>query len=214
MYFIAEGSDVERHPALMRQMFALRARVFGERLGWVDVAGEEERDRYDDLCPVYLLHTDAAARHLYAAARFLPTTGPTLLSDVFAETVPDAALLASPFVWECTRLCLDDDKMRAHGRHGERLDVLRAMLIAGVEFGVEAGVEAFLANFDDVRLRTWRRAGARIDVIGTAPGFGHGPVHLGLMEVSAAALADLSGRLRRPLPVLAAAPCAAVATAA
>ncbi len=214
MYFIAEGAEADRHQELMRQMFALRARVFGERLGWVDVAGAEERDRYDDLSPVYLLHTDAAARHLYAAARFLPTTGPTLLSDVFADTVPDAALLASPFVWECTRLCLDDGKIRAHGRHGERLDVLRAMLIAGVEFGVAAGAEAFLANFDDVRLRTWRRAGARIDVIGTAPGFGHGPVHLGLMEVSAAALDDLSARLCRPLPVLAPAPDAGALAAA
>lgn len=212
MYCLITPERAHLHSDLLAKVFRLRARVFGQSLGWVPVTGEEERDRYDDAAPVYLVHLDAAGEQVYAAARFLPTTGPTLLADVFGETVPDAGL-ASPFVWECTRLCVDDALMRAHGRSAERFAVLRRMLLAGVEFALEAGIEAFLANFDDVRLRMWRRAGARIDVIGTGEGFSCGAVHLGLMEVSEAAREDLAGRLSLPGRVLSPLPPARAAAA-
>lgn len=201
MYFVLEAHQTERYPSLMAQMFRLRARVFGGELGWVEVDGDEERDVYDDCCPAYIMHTDPTGNHLYAAARLMPTMGPTLLADVFGDTVPDAAF-QSPFVWEITRLCVDDALIRAHGRGRERLDVLRSMLVAGMEYGVANGIDSFLANFDAVRQRMWERLGARFDVIGTSERFST-TVHLGLVESSPAALADLRRRLGRAEPVLA-----------
>ena len=47
----------------MDEMFRLRARVFHDRLRWeVQAADGKERDKYDDMAPVYLIYTDDAAR--------------------------------------------------------------------------------------------------------------------------------------------------------
>ena len=40
--------------------------------------------------------------------RLLPTTGPTVLADVFSDTLPDAVTFSAPTIWECTRFCLED----------------------------------------------------------------------------------------------------------
>lgn len=201
MFFILHADQLDQYPALMEQMFRLRARVFRDELQWVETEGDEERDVYDALNPVYVLHTDATGQHLYACGRLMPTSGPTLLADVFGETVPDAAAFQSPFVWEVTRLCVDDDLIREHGRSHERLAILRRMHIAALEFGVENGVEAYLANFDDLRLRMWRRFGAHFDVLGTSHAFST-TVHLGITECSEAVLEDARGRAGLSGPLL------------
>lgn len=177
---------------LLDQMFALRAKVFRQRLGWVDGDGEHEQDRYDRCDPVYLVHTDPSRQRLAAACRFLPMMGPTLLRDVFGETIPDIDIWG-PHVWECSRLVLDEDVVSS----AERIPVLRRMLRTGIAFGLDVGADVFLANFDDLRLAAFRRAGARIDVIGQTDGYSCGTVYLGLIEVSEAALEDVRGRDKR-----------------
>lgn len=201
MYFIVEPHNQHQVLSLMDQMFRLRAKVFADELGWVQAENGEERDVYDTFNPAYLMHTDPTGQHLYACVRLMPSHGPTLLADTFADTLPDAVAFQTPLVWEATRLCINDDLIRAHGRDHQRLDILRHMLLAGLEFGVMNGVEAYLSNFDDARLRMWRWAGARIDVVGTTARFG-APVHLGLMEVSLDALATLRCELGWPVAVL------------
>lgn len=183
MYFYIEPHQQADHPHLMDRMFRLRKKVFCQELQWVQANSDHEKDDYDDHHPVYVMHTDQTGEHLYGCARLMPTNGPTLLSDVFYDTIPDAAMIESPLVWEITRLCVDDDLIREHGRAGERSNILRRMRTTALEFGVENGVEAYLANFDDLRLRMWRRVGARFDVLGTS--YEHSiPVHLGISECS------------------------------
>lgn len=205
MYFTVEAHQFAQYGHLLDQMFRLRHRVFCEKLKWVDLPGPAERDQYDDMNPVYLLHTDEKAEKLYAAARFMPTTGPTLLSDVFGDTMPDACAFQSSFVWEITRLCIDEERLQADQPGRSSLDVVRRMLLAGMEFGVRSGIESFLSNFDDVRLRIWRRCGAQVDIVGTADGFSV-PVILGLTECSADALEGLRARAGHAMPVLTRAP--------
>lgn len=200
MYFVLPYDRLLDYPHLASQMYKLRERVFCQELGWVEVDGDEERDLYDDCAPSYIMHTDESATHLYAAARLMPTTGPTLLADVFADTIPDIDF-QSPFVWEITRLAVDDDLIDAHGLSHRRFAILRNMLLAGMEFGVAHGIEAFLANFDEARLRMWRRLGARFDVIGTSHAFST-TVHLGLIESSPETLVALRTRLGTTQPVL------------
>lgn len=109
MIVVIEKHNAHRHPKLMEGMFRLRARVFCDRLGWdVQVACGQERDKYDDEAPVYLIYADDEGREVKGSLRLLPTTGPTLLADLFSDTVPDAAHLSAPTIWECTRFCLDD----------------------------------------------------------------------------------------------------------
>lgn len=204
MYFVIGADQLDDHPSLAAQMFRLRAKVFRDELGWVDCAGEEERDVFDTLSPVYIMHTDATATRLYAAARLMPTMGPTLLQSVFADTIPDAAI-AAPNVWEITRLVVDDRKLAADGVVQSRLAILSRMLIAGMEFGIAHGIDTFLANFDPVRLRAFRRLGARFDVMGESE-LHSVPVYLGLIEATEDALAALKSRHRVAGPVLCATP--------
>lgn len=205
MYFIISSDELDAYPHLSQQMFRLRARVFRDQLGWVDTPGDEERDVYDDCGPCYIMHTDDTGETLYAAARLMPTNGPTLLADVFGETLPDIEF-DSPFVWEITRLAVDDAKIRRDGRGAERRTILRNMLLAGMEFGVAHRIDSFLANFDDARLRMWRSLGAAFDVIGTSHAFST-TVHLGLIESTPAALDRLRARRSITEPVLGALPC-------
>ncbi|MEM7694764.1 MAG: acyl-homoserine-lactone synthase [Pseudomonadota bacterium] len=193
MYFLIHGSELHRYPELSDQMFRLRQKVFGDELNWVETVGDHERDVYDAHNPVYVMHTNATGTELLACGRLMPTNGPTLLADVFGETVPDIDF-ASPFVWEVTRLCIDDEKIRAHGRDKERLTILRGLHVAALEFGLSAGVDAYLANFDPLRRRMWRVMGVHFDILGTSEAFSV-PVHLGMTACTEEILADARARL-------------------
>ncbi|MEM0906717.1 MAG: acyl-homoserine-lactone synthase [Pseudomonadota bacterium] len=204
MYFIIHGNDIQKYPHLADQMFRLRSRVFRDELKWVASEGEHEADEYDGYNPVYVMHTDPLGIHLFACGRLMPTSGPTLLADVFGETIPDVDF-ASPFVWEITRLCIDDELIRKHGRDSERMAILRSLHVAALEFGLSAGVDAFLANFDDLRLRMWRRMKVHFDVLGTSEAFST-RVHLGITECSQEILDQARTRLGLSEPLLEDAP--------
>lgn len=200
MYFIIQGAELWQYNVLADQMFRLRAKVFRDELEWVDGEGDRECDAYDAMNPVYVMHTDPLGIHLYACGRLMPTSGPTLLADVFADTVPDIDF-GSPFVWEITRLCIDDEKIRSHGRDAERMAILRSLHVAALEFGLGAGVEAYLANFDDLRLRMWRRMNVHFDVVGTSDAFST-RVHLGVTACTGDVLHAARARLGLDGPLL------------
>ncbi|HMN87001.1 MAG TPA: acyl-homoserine-lactone synthase, partial [Bauldia sp.] len=116
MILIIEQYNLARYRHLVDEMFRLRARVFRDRLGWdVSVRDGMERDRYDDCNPVYIVYADETGREVKGSLRLLPTTGPTLLADTFADTLPDAAALSAPTIWECTRFCINEDTLGARG---------------------------------------------------------------------------------------------------
>src|SRR5438552_15584925 len=104
--------NAQEFSGLLDEMFRLRARVFRTRLGWdVQVTDGKERDKYDDEAPVYLVYADDDGRHVKGSLRLLPTTGPTVLTDIFWVTLPDAVDLSAPTIWEYTRFCLDDTSL-------------------------------------------------------------------------------------------------------
>lgn len=194
MIVVVEPHNMDQHADLVDQMFRQRAKVFRDRLGWdVTVTDGRERDRYDELGPVYIIHTDASGRAVLGSLRLLPTTGPTLLADIFADTLPDAARLVAPSIWECTRFCLDEaapelrDKNQAIAASG--------ILIAALgEVGLKAGIGTVLGNFDASMIRVYRRIGCEVEVLGSTHRFGR-PVYLGSFPVSAAILKRVKARL-------------------
>jgi len=194
-----EETNAHRYAALMDEMFRLRARVFRDRLGWdVEVVDGKERDKYDDEAPVYLIYADDDTGHIKGSLRLLPTTGPTLLADFFSDTLPDAAHLSAPTIWECTRFCLDD-KMLDRGNRDE-LQIASGVLIAGLgEIGLKAGIESILGNFDATMLRLYRRIGCEVETLGCTRRYGR-PVYLGLFPISEAILARVKSRLKNAQP--------------
>jgi acyl homoserine lactone synthase len=105
MIVVVEPHNASEYSNLTDEMFRLRARVFRDRLGWdVPVVDGKERDKFDDEGPVYLIYADDEAREVKGCLRLLPTTGPTVLTEFFADTLPEAAEFSAPTIWECTRL--------------------------------------------------------------------------------------------------------------
>lgn len=195
MLVVVEDSNAHEHRDLLEEMFRLRARVFADRLKWdVVVTDGMERDRYDDEGPVYLIYTDEAQKVVKGSLRLLPTTGPTLLADFFADTLPDAAQLSAPSIWECTRFCLDETLLDDGSR--EEMVFASGILFAGLgEIGLQSGIESILGNFDATMYRLYRRIGCEVDILGITHRFGR-PVYLGLFPVSRPILGRVKAKLR------------------
>jgi acyl homoserine lactone synthase len=195
MIVVIESHNAHRYASLMDEMFRLRARVFRDRLGWdVQVADGKERDKYDDESPVYLVYTDDAARCVKGSLRLLPTTGPTVLADFFSDTLPDAAHLSAPTIWECTRFCLDD-KILGNGQREELLCASGALIAGLGEVGIKAGIESILGNFDATMLRVYRRIGCEVEVLGSTLRYGR-PIYLGLFPISESILRNVQARIK------------------
>ena len=198
MIVVVQEYNAHEHAHLVDQMFRLRARVFAERLKWdVDVVDGRERDRFDDLGPVYLIHTDEEGQEVRGSLRLLPTTGPTVLADFFSDTMPDAALLSAPTIWECTRFCVDEDRLR----HRDQIVASRALISGLGSVALDAGIDSILGNFDDRMLRLYRRIGLEVDVLGRTDRYG-APVYLGLFPVSHTILDAVNARLHDSPPAV------------
>jgi acyl homoserine lactone synthase len=174
-------------------MFRLRARAFRNGLGWdVQVADGKGRDKYDDEAPVYVIYSDDEAREVKGCLRLLPTTGPTVFADFFSDTLPEAAHLSAPSIWECTRFCLDD---RILSRGNQAVYFASAVLILALgDVAIKAGIESILGDFDSTMLRLYRRIGCEVDVLGSTQRHGQ-PVYLGLFPISEAMLRRVKGKL-------------------
>jgi len=194
MIVVVEKYNAHKYSHLIEKMYRLRAHVFHDRLGWdVQVVDGKERDKYDDEQPVYVIHTDDKAREVKGSLRLLPTTGPTLLAECFADTLPDAAHLSAPTIWEATRFCIDD-RLLDRGSPDGLFFASSVMIAALGDVAVSAGIESIVANFDASALRLYRRVGCEIDILGCTLRYGL-PVYLGLFPVSESLLRNLKRRL-------------------
>jgi acyl homoserine lactone synthase len=196
MIVVLEQHNAHQYQHLIDEMFRLRARIFRYRLNWdVEVTDGKERDRYDDEQPVYIIHSDDGAREVKGSLRLLPTTGPTLLADIFSDTLPDAVNLSAPSIWECTRFCLDD-KLLERGREDEMLFASAALLEAVGDVALRASIEAIVGNFDEPMLRLYRRVGCEVEVLGSTLRYGR-PVYLGLHPISEPIVRRIKARLKK-----------------
>ena len=194
MIVVVEQYNAHQYSDLIEDMFRLRARVFRGRLKWdVQVTDGKERDKYDDEGPVYLIYTDEKQHEVKGSLRLLPTTGPTLLADLFSDTLPDTVHLTAPTIWECTRFCIDD-RIVDKGRDG--LLFASAVLIAALgDVAIRAGIESIIANFDSQMLRLYRCIGCEVEVLGSTSRYGQS-IYLGLFPISERILARVKGKLK------------------
>ena len=151
------GTDLWLYPELARTMFADRAKQFSMRLGWpvfVDRQGYE-RDEYDRINPIYLIVSDDFGGHS-GSMRLLPTTGATMINDVFASAL-DGGRISDPSVWECTRFCLSPD---AGPRTAAKLFASAGRLMQ------EFQIQSLVAVFDRQMLRKYRISGVSPEILG------------------------------------------------
>ena len=190
MIIRVEPKDRERYRNRLSEMFRLRARVFRGELGWaVDVHQGKEFDRYDAQENLYLLSVNQQ-RVLDGALRLMPTSGPTLLTDVFGELVPSDTALRSPHLWEATRFCV----CRTHSplRNGIATAAWH-LVIGAVELAVESGIDSLLMIYDERVRPLYRLMGMAVDEL-SARRDGNGIVYFGLVETTPETVARIRDR--------------------
>lgn len=204
MYLLIQAHEFHKYPNLLDQSFRLRKKVFVDQLGWaITASGPRERDRYDDLHPAYLLWCDEGRRQLYGSVRLMPTTGPTLLYDVFRDTFPDACDLIAPGIWEGTRMCIDEEAVEQAFPDMRSERAFSLLLLALCEVALDNGIDMLISNFEPHMKRIYQRAGAEFDELGRADGFGRFPVCCGAFEVSPRVLEQMRLRLQVSEPLYA-----------
>lgn len=112
----------------LAQMHRLRARIFGERMGWaVTVLSGMEIDDYDACSPHYMLVRDEVDA-VCGCWRLLPTLGPYMLRDTFPQLLYGQEAPASPRIWELSRFAIVSNEQSGFGFGGLALDAMRAVV--------------------------------------------------------------------------------------
>ena len=151
--------------------------------------------RYDDEDPVYLLSLDEDSR-LQGSLRLLPTTGPTMLKNEFADFFTDPVDVTAPTIWECTKFCI-----LPHSSKGSRKATALAsaeLLIGLCETCLSSGIEFVVGVYDNSMPRVYRRIGWSPELLARSrPEIGD--ISVGLWEATPSALATMRQRLAERL---------------
>lgn len=185
MIIVIDGLNKEHYTGVLRDMYELRARVFKDRLGWeVEVTDSQEIDIFDGLDPAYIISLNDDGR-VVGCMRLLQTTGPHMLSDVFADILDGEPTLRSPQVWEATRFCVDMHLLdRGRGTNSISY-VTSEIMIAAFEYAMEAGVTDAVAVMDPVMNRVMIRSNnAPYDYLGKPTPMGKVTAMAGLLDCS------------------------------
>lgn len=137
------------------EMHTLRAKVFSGRLGWeVPVMSGMEIDGYDALDPAYMVMR-APNGPLLGCWRLLPTEGPYMLKDSFAQLLEGRAAPSDPRIWELSRFALETDKENRYGFSDMTMQCFEAV----VRYGMENGLTHYVTVTTTAMERLTRRAG-------------------------------------------------------
>ncbi|UFW46462.1 MULTISPECIES: acyl-homoserine-lactone synthase [Bradyrhizobium] len=151
-------SQFGRHLDLLTSMYRLRRRVFKDRLDWsVSVSGDLEIDVYDALSPTYLLAVSDESEVL-GCVRLLPTTGPTMLADTFANLLGNKPAPSDERILESSRFCVDTMRSVEPGTNG--FNRATFVLFAAMLETIRARGARSIVTVTDARMeRILRRAG-------------------------------------------------------
>ena len=196
MLKLIEGSYASFFPKEIDAMFRNRAETFHDRLGWeVVVKDGYERDRFDELNPLYLVSVDPETERYWGSLRLLPTTGPNMLRDVFPQLLEEGEVIESATIWEASRICaVAVPGQPARGRAGAAY--VLSELIAGIgEVSVLAGLTQIVAVFDTRLLRILKAARCAPEIIGRPQHIGGVTAYAGLFEAGPKGLTSVRDAL-------------------
>ncbi|MCX8227405.1 MAG: GNAT family N-acetyltransferase [Sulfitobacter sp.] len=158
MIIVIDGINRHRYTQLLDEMFALRARVFGGRLGWeVDIQDGREIDQYDALDPAYVIGVNEDNR-VVSCVRALQTTGPHMLSDVFSSILDGEPPLRSATLWESTRFCVDTEVLERGNAPNSISYATCELMAASLEYARDSGISDIVTVIDPVMNRVLKRS--------------------------------------------------------
>ena len=123
---------------ILEDYFRLRHQIYVVERKWtvLDRPDKREIDQFDTDETVYLLGLEG--RSIVAGMRLVPTTGPTLLSDLFPKLSLDGPIRRSD-VYELSRIFVVKNRRGEHA--GPRAEAV--IQAAAMEFGLSIGLSAF-----------------------------------------------------------------------
>ena len=192
MILVIDGVNKHRFGALLNQMYALRARVFHDRMGWdVNVTDGRERDLFDDLDPAYLVSLDDDY-NVVGCNRMLQTTGPHMLSDVFSDILDGEPPLRSATIWENTRFCIDTVRLRRPGST-KTVSYAASELMAGIaEYAMMSGISDVISVVDPAMDRVMKRCNnAPYDYLGQTVQMGKTKALAALSDITESRIARI-----------------------
>ena len=183
MLKLIEGSYASFFPREIDAMFRNRAETFSERLGWdVVVNNGYERDRFDDINPLYLVSVDPDTERYWGSLRLLPTTGPNMLRDVFPQLLDEGEVVESSTIWESSRICAVAVEGQP-GRSRNGVNFVVNELVAGIgEVALLAGLTQIVSVFDARIFRVLKAVGCDPEIIGGPQRIGDTMAYAGLFE--------------------------------
>lgn len=192
MIVIVDALNKQEYATLLDEMFKLRARVFGDRLGWdVRVVNGRETDKFDDLDPAYVIGLDEAG-HVVSCVRALQTTGPHMLPDVFSAILNGEPPLRSATIWESTRFCVDTKRLGRGRGAGTVSHATSELMIASLEYARAAGIEDIVTVIDPIMNRVLKRSdNAPYDYVGITAPMGKVPAMAALLDCTEERIARL-----------------------
>ena len=120
----------------LAQMYRLRAKIFGERMGWeVAVLSGMEIDEYDAQSTYYMLMRDIY-NEVCGCWRLLPTEGPYMLRNTFPQLLYAHNAPVSPRVWELSRFAIVSREQSRFGFGELALDAMRAVVAFADRHGI------------------------------------------------------------------------------
>jgi acyl homoserine lactone synthase len=150
------------------EMHMLRAKVFQGRLGWeVPVLSGMEIDGYDALEPQYMLMREPGGS-LRGCWRLLPTEGPYMLKDSFAQLLHGQDAPSDAHIWELSRFALETDGDSRFGFSGMTMEAIAAI----IRYGHEQGITRYVTVTTVAIERLLRRAGVVISRLGAPMAIG------------------------------------------
>ncbi|MCZ4279479.1 GNAT family N-acetyltransferase [Kiloniella laminariae] len=156
MFFQIDPQQHSNFKSQINSMFALRYRVFCERLGWVPGENQMERDSYDDQSPTYLIKQEGDGT-VSACVRLLPSMGANMLRDTFPALLSGRACPASQDIMESSRFSVDTALLRSRGE-AELSRTTYELFLAMIEFGLSRGLSKIITVTDLRMERLVKRA--------------------------------------------------------
>ncbi|NHZ65409.1 acyl-homoserine-lactone synthase [Massilia genomosp. 1] len=164
------------------EMHKLRAKVFKDRLGWeVPIMSGMEIDGYDALEPLYMMIREPGGGPLRGCWRILPTEGPYMLKDSFAQLLHGQDAPENARIWELSRFAIETD---GNPRFGFS-DITMESIGEIISYGHHAGLDQYVTVTTVAIERLLRRAGVLTTRFGD-------PVQIGV-ERAVALYVDIAG---------------------
>lgn len=164
------------------EMHKLRAKVFKDRLGWeVPIMSGMEIDGYDALEPLYMMIREPGGGALRGCWRILPTEGPYMLKDSFAQLLHGQDAPENARIWELSRFAIETEGNPRFGFSEITMESIGEI----ISYGHHAGLHQYVTVTTVAIERLLRRAGVLTRRFGD-------PVQIGV-ERAVALYVDIAG---------------------